>query len=172
MHDAAWLAELLEHGLLSGSYIPDQQIKVVRDVTRYRKKLVQQRSSETQRLGGVLQDAGIKLDSVACSIATVSGRATIEALIDGERRGAVLAELARGRMRTKINDLTEALQGRFGEHHAVMCRLHLDHIDQLDVMITRLDAQVEQMVCPFHRGAEPPDRDPRDQEHGSGSDSG
>ena len=149
--DAAWLAQLLECGLLRGSFIPPPQVKAVRDVARYRKKLVGEHTSETQRLGGVLQDAGIKLDSVASSIATVSGRAMIEALIDGERRGAVLAELALGRMRAKIPDLMLALQGRFGEHHALMCRLHLEHIDHLDDMIARLDAQVEQMMVPFTR---------------------
>lgn len=88
--DAGWLAELLECGLLRGSFLPEPKIKAVRDVARYRKKLVGERTSELQRLGGVLQDAGIKLDSVASSIATVSGRAMIEALIDGERRPAVL----------------------------------------------------------------------------------
>lgn len=147
--DAAWLAELLECGLLRGSFIPEEKIKAVRDVARYRKKLVGQRTSEFQRLGGVLQDAGIKLDSVASSIGTVSGRAMIEALIDGERRGTVLAELARGRMRAKISDLTLALEGRFGGHHALMCRLHLEHIDHLDDMIARLDAQIEAMMIPF-----------------------
>ena len=99
---------------------------------RYRAKVAQQRVSEIARLGNVLQDAGIKIDSVASSIATKSGRAMIEALIDGERRGAVLAELAKGRMRSKIPDLSMALEGRFGEHHAMMCRLHLDHIDHLE----------------------------------------
>jgi transposase len=94
--DAAWLAELLECGLLRGSFIPPAEIEAVRDVVRYRRKLVQQRAAETQRLGGVLQDAGIKLDSVASSIDTVSGLAMIRALIDGERRGQVLADLARG----------------------------------------------------------------------------
>jgi len=97
----------------------------------------------------VLQDAGIKIDSVASSIGTMSGRAMIEALIDGERRGQVLAELARGRMRAKIPDLALALQGRFCEHHALMCRLHLEHIDHLDDMIARLDAQIEAMMIPF-----------------------
>jgi transposase len=147
--DAAWLAELLECGLLRGSFIPEPKIKAVRDITRYRKKVVGARTSEIQRLGSVLQDAGIKLDSVASSIATVSGRAMIEALIDGERRGPVLAELARGRMRAKIPDLTLALEGRFDTHHALMCQLHLEHIDHLDEMIARLDAQVEQMMIPF-----------------------
>jgi transposase len=147
--DAEWLAHLLECGLLAGSFIPPADIKAARDVIRYRTKIVQSRTSELQRLGGVLQDAGIKIDSVASSIATKSGRAMIEALIDGERRGQVLAELAKGKMRAKIPDLSMALEGRFGEHHALMCRLHLDHIDHLEVMTTALDAQIEAMMTPF-----------------------
>jgi transposase len=149
--DARWLAELLECGLLRGSFIPAADVKAVRDVVRYRKKLVQARGSETQRLGSVLQDAGIKLDSVASSIDTVSGMAMIRALIDGERRGQVLAGLARGRMRSKTGDLSLALEGRFDDHHALMCQLHLDHIAQLNEMIARLDAQVEAMMVPFAR---------------------
>ena len=93
---------------------------------------------------------GIKIDSVASSIAIKSGRAMIEALIDGERRGKVLADLARGKMRAKIPDLSMALEGRFGDHHALMCRLHMDHIDHLEAMLARLDAQVEAMMEPFH----------------------
>ena len=147
--DAEWLAHLLECGLLAGSFIPPAEIKAARDVIRYRTKIVQSRTSELQRLGGVLQDAGIKIDSVASSIATKSGRAMIEALIDGERRGEVLAELAKGKMRAKIPDLSMALEGRFGEHHALMCRLHLDHIDHLEAMTTALDAQIEAMMTPF-----------------------
>ena len=110
---------------------------------------MQQRTSEIARLGNVLQDAGIKIDSVASSIATKSGRAMIEALIDGERRGPVLAELAKGKMRAKIADLSMALEGRFGDHRALMCRLHLDHAGQLEAMIGRLDAQLEAMMAPF-----------------------
>jgi transposase len=147
--DASWLAELLECGLLKGSFIPPAEIKAVRDVVRYRRKLVQQRTAETQRLGGVLQDAGIKLDSVASSIDTVSGLAMIRALIDGERRGQVLADLARGVMRSKISDLSQALEGRFDDHHALMCQLHLDHVANLNDMIAKLDAQVEAMMVPF-----------------------
>jgi transposase len=147
--DAEWLAQLLECGLLSGSFIPPAEVKAVRDVIRYRAKIAQQRVSEIARLGNVLQDAGIKIDSVASSIATKSGRLMIEALIDGERRGAVLADLAIGKMRKKIPDLSMALEGRFGEHHALMCRLHLDHIDHLEAMIAKLDAQVEAMMQPF-----------------------
>jgi transposase len=147
--DAEWLAHLLECGLLRGSFIPPADIKAARDVIRYRTKVVQSRTSEVQRLGNVLQDAGIKIDSVASSIATKSGLAMIEALIDGERRPAVLADLALGKMRAKIPDLTLALEGRFSDHHALMCRLHLDHIGHLDAMITKLDAQIEAMMAPF-----------------------
>jgi hypothetical protein len=117
-------------------------------VIRYRAKVVQSRTSQVQRLGNVLQDAGIKIDSVASPVTTKSGRAMIEALTDGERRPEVLAELAPGRMRPKIPDLAMALEGRFGEHHALMCRLHLDHIDHLEAMIAKLDAQIEAMMAP------------------------
>ena len=134
---------------MRGSFIPPAEIKAARDVIRYRRKLVEHRSSELQRLGNVLQDAGIKADSVASSITTKSVRAMVEALIDGERRPTVLAELARGSMRSKIPDLQRALEGRFDDHHALMCRLHLAHLDQLDTMIARLDEQVEQMMQPF-----------------------
>ena len=147
--DAEWLVHLLECGLLRGSFVPPAEIKAARDVIRYRTKVVQSRTAEVQRLGNVLQDAGIKIDSVASSIATKSGRAMIEALIDGERRPRVLADLAKGKMRVKIPDLTLALEGRFGDHHALMCRLHLDHIGHLDAMIARLDTQTETMMAPF-----------------------
>jgi transposase len=147
--DAEWLAQLLECGLLAGSFIPPAEVKAARDVVRYRAKIAQARVSEIARLGNVLQDAGIKIDSVASSIATKSGRAMIEALIDGERRGPVLADLAKGKMRAKIPDLSMALEGRFGEHHAMLCRLHLDHLDHLDAMIAQLDAQIEKMMQPF-----------------------
>ena len=147
--DAEWLVHLLECGLLAGSFIPPAEIKAARDVIRYRTKVAQQRVSEIARLGNVLQDAGIKTGPVASSIATKSGRAMTGALIDGERRGTVLAELAKGKMRAKIPDLSMALEGRFGDHHALMCRLHLDHIDHLEAMMARLDAQIGQMTEPF-----------------------
>lgn len=147
--DADWLVHLLECGLLAGSFIPPAQVKAARDVIRYRTKVARQRVSEIARLGNVLQDAGIKIDSVASSIATKPGRAMIESLIDGERRGQVLAQLAKGRMRAKIPDLSMALEGRFGDHHALMCRLHLDHTDHLEAMIARLDARIEAMMTPF-----------------------
>ena len=118
--DAVWLAELTECGLLRGSFIPPREIAVIRELTRYRKKLIESRASELQRLAKVLEDGGIKIDSVASTLTTCSVRDMIEALINGERDPAVLANLARGRMRSKIPDLTPACAGRFGAQHALM----------------------------------------------------
>jgi transposase len=149
--DAVWLAELTECGLLRGSFIPPQQIAAIRELTRYRKKLIEQRTSELQRLAKVLEDAGVKIDSVASALTTLSARDMIEALINGERDPAVLAELARGRMRSKIPDLTLACAGRFGDQHALMCTLHLEHIDHLADMIARLDTRIDEASLPFAR---------------------
>ena len=147
--DAVWLCELLEVGLLSGSFVPPPVIRQLRDLTRYRKQLIRERNSEAQRVDKVLQDAAIKLGSVASSTLSKSGRAMIEALIAGERDPAVLAQLARGRLRTKIPDLIKALDSRFAEHHAVLLRLHLDHIDHLDAQIATLDARIDEAITPF-----------------------
>ena len=149
LSDAEWLVQLLECGLLRGSFIPPAQIKAARDVIRYRGKLTESRTSELQRLGNVLQDAGIKVDPVASTISTQSVRAMVEALIDGERRPLVLAQPAKGKMRAKIPDLQRALEGRSDDHHALMRRLHLDHLDHLEEMIERLDTQIEDMMAPF-----------------------
>ena len=109
--DAAWLAELLEHGLLRGSFVPPAAIRQLRDLTRYRKRLIQTHSAECQRIQKALEDAGIKLDSVAADVLGVSGRAMLTALVAGERDPEVLAELARGRLRTKLPQLRQALRG-------------------------------------------------------------
>ena len=150
-NDAVWLAELCEVGLLRGSFIPPADIAAIRELTRYRKKLIEERTRETQRLTKVLEDGGIKLDSVASHTLGVSGRAMIEALIAGERDPHVLAQLAKGTLRRKIPDLTMALAGRFAAHHALLARLHLDHIDHLNTMIGRLDGQIESLTVPFAR---------------------
>jgi transposase len=123
--DAAWLAELLEHGLLRGSFVPPASIRELRDLTRYRKRLIQAHASEGQRVQKTLEDAGIKLDSVAADVLGVSGRAMLTALVAGERDPAVLAELARGRLRVKLPQLRLALRGRFRAHHAFLIRLAL-----------------------------------------------
>ena len=142
--DAIRLLDLYECGLLSGSYIPAPDLKEVRDLTRYRIKTVQARASEIQRLQKTLETAGIKLSSVVSDVTGVSATAMIEALIDGERRGAVLADLAQGRLRTagKMADLSMALAGRFTDHHALMCRLHLDRIQVLGEAVAGLDAEI------------------------------
>jgi transposase len=147
--DAVWLAQLTECGLLRGSFIPPPAIAAIRELTRYRKKLIEQRTSELQRLGKVLEDSGIKIDSVASKLTTLSARAMVEALIAGERDPAVLAALARGRMRSKIPELTLACTGRFGNQHALMCTLHLEHIDHLADMIARLNTRIDEASLPF-----------------------
>jgi transposase len=147
--DAGWIAQLLEVGLLRGSLVPPPVIRELRDLTRYRKRLIQDRTREGQRVEKVLEDAGIKLASVASQTMSVSGRAMIDALIAGERDPAVLADLAKKRMRSKIPELTRALHGRFGDHHAAMLRLHLAHIDHLDAIIVDLDRQIDTKLVPF-----------------------
>jgi transposase len=142
--DAVWLAELTECGLLRGSFIPPREIAAIRELTRYRTKLVEQRTSELQRLAKVLEDSGIKIDSVASKLTTLSARDMIEALIAGERDPAVLADLARGVMRKKIPELKLACAGRFGTQHALMCTLHLEHIDHLTDMIARLTTRIDE----------------------------
>ncbi|HEV2084183.1 MAG TPA: IS110 family transposase [Gemmatimonadales bacterium] len=147
--DSAWLAQLLECGLLRGSFIPPKDIAAIRELTRYRKKLIESRTRELQRLSKVLEDGGIKIDSVASSITTLSARDMIEALIAGERDPHVLAELARGVMRNKIPDLTMACAGRFGDHHALLTRMHTDHIDHLTRMVEGLDIRIGEVTDPF-----------------------
>jgi transposase len=121
----------------------------LRDVTRYRKRLIQMRTREAARVDKVLQDAAIKLGSVASQTLGASSRAMIEALIAGQRDPAKLADLAKGRLRAKIPDLVRALHGRFSAHHALLLRLHLDHIDHLDAAIATLDGRVDELIRPF-----------------------
>ena len=151
--DCARIAELLECGLLQGSYIPAMELKEVRDLVRYRIKTVQARASEVQRLHKALESAGIKLGSVASDITGKSATAMIEALIDGERRGAVMADLAAGHLRTagKLADLSMALEGRFTGHHALMCRLILDRIKGLDAAAGDLDKRIAARAAPWQR---------------------
>jgi transposase len=141
--DAEWLAELLEHGLLRGSFVPPRVIQELRDLTRYRKRLIQAHTAECQRIQKTLEDAGIKLDSVASDVLGVSGRAMLAALVAGEGDPQVLAELAKGRLRRKIPALRQALRGRFTEHHALLIGLCLDHTAHLEAAIARLDARVD-----------------------------
>ena len=147
--DATWLAQLGAHGLVRASFVPPEPIRQLRDLTRTRTAITRERGREVQRLEKLLEDAGIKLSAVASDIMGVSGRAMLEALIAGDRDPAVLADLAKRRLRSKIPQLTEALRGRFGEHHAFMARLHLDLIDQHTAAIEQLTARIEVMMEPF-----------------------
>jgi len=145
--DAEWLAELLEHGLLRGSFVPPLAIRELRDLTRYRKRLVQAHTSECQRIHKTLEDAGIKLDSVASDVLGVSGRAMLHALVAGERHPEVLAELAKGMLRKKIPELRQALRGRFRDHHALLIGLCLDHTAHLEAATARLDDQIDTLLA-------------------------
>ncbi len=145
VNDATWLAQLGAHGLVRGSFVPPEPVRQLRDLTRTRTAIIRERSREVQRLEKLLEDAGIKLSSVASDILGVSGRAMLEALIDGERDPVLMADLARRRLRIKIPALTEALQGRFVEHHAFMVRIHLDLIDQHTAAVDQLTERIEEL---------------------------
>jgi transposase len=152
--DAAWLCQMGECGLLKASFVPPEPIRQLRDLTRYRSTLAAERTREASRLEKELEDAGITLSSVATDILGVSGRAMLTALIEGERDVHVLAEMAKARMRPKIPQLVQALTGNFGEHHAFLCRLHLQRIDQLCTAILELSTRIEEQMRPCARQRE------------------
>src|SRR5215203_401412 len=153
--DAVWLAKLNERGMLRPSFVPPAQIRRLRDYTRLRADLTQERSRHKQRLEKLLEDALIKLSTVATDIFGVSGRAMLEALIAGQRDPKVLAELARGRLRVKHAALVQALTGRFDDHHAELARMLLDQIDTLSGQIDQLTARIEQTITAIP-AAQPP----------------
>jgi transposase len=147
--DAAWLAQLGAYGLVRASFVPPEPIRRLRDLTRTRTVLIRQRASEIQRVEKLLEDTGIKLSSVATDLTGVSSRAMLESLIQGERDPAVLADLAVYSLRAKIPALTEALNGRFNDHHAFLTRMHLDLIDGLTRAIADLSTRIDQVLEPF-----------------------
>jgi transposase len=147
--DCEWIAELLEHGLLKGSFIPPREIRDLRDLTRQRRKLIQTRASQVNRLQKVLESANIKLASVASDVMGVSGQAILKALLAGEQDAAKLAELSKGRLRQKKADLVAALEGRFRPHHAQLLARILAHIEFLDESIAECDTQIEALCRPF-----------------------
>ena len=148
--DATWLAQLGAHGLVRASFVPPEPIRQLRDLTRARTAITRERSREVQRLEKLLEDAGIKLSAVASDILGVSGRAMLEALIAGNNDPAALADLAKRRLRSKIPALTEALTGRFTEHHAFLVRVHLDLVDQHTAAINGITTRIEATIKPFH----------------------
>ena len=147
--DAAWICQLLEHGLVRPSFVPPKAIRELRNLTRYRTAQVEERTREAQRLDKVLQDAGIKLSSVASEVLGVSSRAMLQALVEGTRDPAILAELAKGALRKKLPQLRLALAGRFGAHHALLVGTILAKLDFLDEAIAALSAEIEATTRPF-----------------------
>jgi transposase len=149
LSDAEWLADVAAHGMVRPSFVPAPPIRQLRELTRYRKTQINARAAEIQRLEKLLQDAGIKLSSVASRVLTASGRAMIEALIAGQRDPAVLAELAQGKLRAKIPALSEALAGHFAAHHAVVAQRILAHLDFLDRTIDALSQHIAIRTAPY-----------------------
>jgi transposase len=147
--DATWLAQLGAHGLVRGSFVPPEPIRILRDLTRARTAITRERGREIQRLEKLLEDAGIKLSAVASDITGVSGRLMLQALIEGHRDPAMLADMAKRRLRSKIPALTEALTGRFSEHHAFLARVHLDLIDRHTAAVEDITSRIEVVIQPF-----------------------
>jgi transposase len=154
VQDCVWIAQLLEHGLLRGSFVPPAPIRDLRDLTRYRKTIVQERSRAINRLHKVLEDADIKLASVATDVLGVSGRAMLDALVRGTTDPNTLADLARGALRKKLPALQEALGGRFRPHHAFVVGQILAHVDYLEAAIEAVSQQVEAVIAPFGEALE------------------
>jgi len=147
--DAEWIADLLRHGLLRPSFIPDRPQRELRELTRYRTSLLQERSAEVNRLQKTLEGANIKLAGVATDIMGKSGRDMLAALVAGQTDAAALAQLARGKMREKLPQLEKALRGQFAAHQRFLVAQQLAHIDGLDDIIERVSAEIAERVQPF-----------------------
>src|SRR6266542_4453487 len=147
--DSEWIAELLRHGLLKASFVPERFQRELRELTRYRTKLVEERSAEVNRVQKILEGANLKLASVATDIMGVSARAMLQALLAGQADPAALAELAKGRLRTKEAELAKALAGELTPVQAFLLARQLGHIDYLDAEIAALDARLAEEMRPF-----------------------
>ena len=149
VRDCEWIADLLRHGLLRASFVPDREQRELRELTRYRASLVRERSREVNRLQKALEGANIKLASVATDVMGKSGRDILAALVAGQTDAAVMADLARGKLRTKLPALERALVGQFGAYQRFLVAHHLGHIDYLDEVIGELSAQIAERLRPF-----------------------
>jgi transposase len=147
--DCEWIAQLLEHGLLRASFIPPKPIRELRDLTRHRKTLIQERARTANRVQKILEGSNVKLASVASDVLGVSGRAILEALIGGERNSVALARLTRGRLRATRDKLEEALTGRFTEHHGFLLKQLLAQVDFLAARIAECDQRIEVLCRPL-----------------------
>jgi transposase len=154
VQDAQWLCQLLEHGLVRSSFVPPKPFRELRDLTRYRKSLTWERSREANRLQKQLEDANIKLASVATRVLGASGRAMLKELCEGNNDPNALAELAKGKLRAKLPALRQALEGRFSSHHALLVSHLLAHIDYLDETIASLSTEIEERLRPFEHELE------------------
>ena len=151
--DAAWIADLLAHGLIRSSFVPPVPIQELRDLTRTRKQLVREISQHTSRIQKILEDANLKLGSVLSSVLGKSGRAILEALVAGETDPEKLADLAVGQARKKRSELVEALHGRIRDHHRRLLRVHLELIAALEQALADIDAAVGKTLAPIHNSA-------------------
>jgi transposase len=158
--DAVWLAKLTEKGLLRPSFVPPAPIRALRDYTRMRVDLTAERTRHWQRLEKLLEDALIKVSSVASKLTTLSTRDMIEALIAGQRDPKVLADMARGKMKAKHAALIEALTGQFDDHHAELARMLLDQIDGLSIQIDKLTARIEVLIAAIPAAGPPSGQHP------------
>ncbi|WP_126427041.1 IS110 family transposase [Brevibacillus marinus] len=152
--DAEWIASLLRHGLLQGSFIPPRDQRELRELIRYRRGLIEERAREVNRIQKVLEGANIKLSSVASDILGKSARAMIEALISGNEDPEALSELALRCLKNKKEDLRRALKGLIGPHQRLMLRTQLRHIDELDALIQQLDEEIKRRMLPFEEDLE------------------
>lgn len=149
MKDAEWIADLLRHGLLRPSFVPPKPIRELRDLLRYRRKLVESQSAERNRLVKLLETANIKLAGVASDVFGVSGQRMLNALLKGEQTPKAMAELAKGRMRSKIPQLELALEGRLEEHHRFLLRIQQRRLAQLETDLAELEQRLQEKLKPY-----------------------
>ncbi|EGD50854.1 transposase IS116/IS110/IS902 family protein [Thermoanaerobacter ethanolicus JW 200] len=149
--DAEWIASLLQHGLLQGSFVPDREQRELRELVRYRKSLIEEKSRELNRIQKVLEGANIKLSSVVSDINGASSRSILEAIINGEENPEILAELSQGKLKNKMDELKRALKGLINHHQRMLLEIQLRHIDYLDEEIAKLDEEIKNRMLPFEK---------------------
>ena len=149
VHDAEWIADLLQHGLLKPSFIPDRFQRELRDLMRTRTHVIDERSAVVNRVQQVLEDANVKVAGVATDVMGVSGRAMLAAIVAGTTDPTLLASLAKGKLRHKREQLERALSGHVGPHHRLLLSMHLAHIDFLDELVAQLNAHIAERLAPF-----------------------
>jgi transposase len=151
--DAEWIADLIRHGLIRASFVPPKPIRVLRDITRFRRKVVQSRATERNRLIKLLETANIKLSSFLTDVFGASGMAMLRALLKGELQPSEMAQLAKGRLRNKVADIELALDGRLEEHHLFILRIQLERLEQADAQVQALDEQIDKLLKPYREEA-------------------